>query len=64
MEIKKCPFCGKEPEFHISYGSFGYNPNVYYLKCECGARMGLTDNFSKLDKECKDILIKKWNSRK
>ncbi len=64
MEIKKCPFCGKEPRFYINYGSHGYTPNVYYLKCECGVEMKLIDDFRNSDKECKDMLIKKWNNRK
>lgn len=64
MKIEKCPFCGKEPEFYIDYGSYGYSPNVYHLECECGAGMNLVDDFRNSDKECKDMLIKRWNIRK
>lgn len=64
IEIEKCPFCGKEPKFYINYGSYGYKPNVYHLECECGAGMKMIDDFNVSDKECKDTLIKRWNSRK
>lgn len=62
--IKKCPFCGKEPQFYFNCGTFGYTPNMYTIKCQCGAEMKLIDNFCNLIDECKYKLIEKWNERK
>lgn len=64
MKIKKCPFCSKEPQIYVNYGSYGYTPNVYHIKCQCGAEMKLVDDFCNSQDECKNRLIERWNERK
>lgn len=62
--MKSCPFCGKEPRFAKYSGTYGYSPNRYFIECECGASMSMTDNYTKSTAECKTELIDRWNSRK
>ncbi len=62
--LKPCPFCGKEPRFDKCEGTYGYTPNRYFIKCECGAEMVITNYYTKSTAECGNELISRWNSRK
>jgi len=61
IKLKPCPFCGGEAEMGIKYGDYGYNPDIYSVKCKrCNARIGkVSDNYADLS----DDVGKAWNRR-
>lgn len=52
MEIKKCPFCGRDPELVTIALA---NQRDYFIKCKCGVECRIyTDKYN---------AIKAWNRR-
>lgn len=60
-ELKSCPFCGGDAEMEIKYGDYGYNPDIYSVKCKrCNAKIGkVSNNYADLS----DDVVKAWNRR-
>jgi len=65
-ELKPCPFCGSNVEL-VSYPIRGYNGCVEYsISCgKCGCRLNYNkgDTIYRTDKEAKEYVITKWNTR-
>lgn len=50
-ELKPCPFCGGEAEFHI----YGRSCNVVCSRCQIGTRLEHIDEY--------EVAIDAWNTR-
>ena len=60
-ELKPCPFCGGEAEMNVKHGSYGYTPDIYYVKCKrCGQKVEVV---SERYKNLSDIAVGAWNRR-
>ncbi len=60
-ELKPCPFCGGEAEMGVKHGSYGYTPDIYYVKCKrCGQKVEVV---SERYKNLSDIAVGAWNRR-
>ena len=45
-----CPFCGDIPSLDVQYGSYGYFPNRFSLKCDgCNTAMYIVDDYTDTD---------------
>ena len=50
-ELKPCPFCGGEAEFHI----YGRSCNVVCSRCQIGTRLEHIDEY--------EVAVSAWNTR-
>lgn len=60
-ELKPCPFCGGEAELNVKHGSYGYTPDIYYVKCKCCGQK--VEVVSERYKNLSDIVVGTWNRR-
>jgi len=71
MNIKPCPFCGKEVQIRSHLGDHGYTPDTVSIRCrDCGCGFvedtQMWDRFAghyDVTKVAKDIILQKWNKR-
>ena len=62
--LKPCPFCGSKPKPYIEYGSYGYFPNKFSIKCDgCNTAMYIVDDYTDTDENIMTQLAERWNKR-